>query len=526
VPRSVEKPQFLSLSACLISGLAYGCAFPTYNLGFLAWIALVPFLWSLSLPTRRPALHAFRNGFLTLFFANLLIFSWLGPTFATAHINAATTLLCWTALAAVLALYGGGFAVYYRALPERWWRPWLGAAAWVALDEVRTVALTGFPWTLMSLTQARYPAVVQIASVTGAVGVTFLLVLLNASIADALTTGFGHRASALRTAAISLIAVLGTIVAGQVRLARAPEMSDRTLRAGLLQGNIDQYRKWDDAYEADIRQTYATLVQNTRDNGPLDVMIWPETAVPGWVPKDPFYTQWVAGLAKRSGTPQLFGSLSAGPTGEYNAAILMDSSGTITGQYDKTHLVPFGEYIPFGGFLKSVVPYLGQVGTFDRGRRVAPFDLNGVRIAPNICYEAIFPALVRDSARDADVIVNVTNDGWFLKTAAPEQHFLSNVYRAVENGRPVVRAANTGISASIDAYGRIRFESSLLSTGAYSVTVNLPPRDFVTFFSRWGNWFGWLCLLVFLASLGSRFGLGSPNAVAGGAPDESTLTPS
>jgi apolipoprotein N-acyltransferase len=202
--------------------------------------------------------------------------------------------------------------------------------------------------------------------------------------------------------------------------------------------------------------------------------------VPGWVPKDRFYTEWITGIARKSKAAHLFGSLSAHERGESNAAILADANGTLVSQYNKRHLVPFGEYVPFGGFLSGLVPYLGQVGTFVAGHEFVHFDVNGVRLAP--------------------VIVNVTNDGWFLKTAAPEQHYLANIYRAVENGRPVLRAANTGISSHIDAYGRVEMKSSLMAAGFYVNLVAVPDPEFRTLYSRWGNWFGLMCVVIAVAA--------------------------
>jgi apolipoprotein N-acyltransferase len=174
----------------------------------------------------------------------------------------------------------------------------------------------------------------------------------------------------------------------------------------------------------------------------------------------------------------------------------MRPDGRLEGQYNKRHLVPFGEYVPFAGLLTHVVPYLGQVGIFDAGTAERLFEVKDVQMSPNICYEAIFPELVRHSARNADVIVNMVNDGWFLTSGAPYQHFAANILRAVENGRPVVRAANTGISAFIDAWGRVRFRSELMVGGAYTDTLPVPPHDFRTFYGRWGNWFGWACTLA------------------------------
>lgn len=476
----------------LATGLLYGFSFPPFRTHLFAWFALTPLLCSLT--DGEAAKKPFRNGFLSFFIADLIIFYWLWPTFQAARINTPTTFICWLALSAIVALYGGAFARFYVSVPWPAARPWLAAAAWVALDEVRTAILTGFPWALFSHTQARYTPVIQLASLTGAPGVTFLIVLANGAITEGLRSA--GRKNVKRSAALALVLVLGAVVGGQWRLSRAAARKpERVLNVSLLQGSIDQYRKWDDAYEADIRNTYGRISTDARDSRP-DLIVWPETAVPGWVPSDPFYVAWVGDVIRKSGAPHIFGALSGTDKQSYNAAIFATADGKLVDQYNKRHLVPFGEYVPVGGFLKGVIPYLGQVGLFAPGKGTVHFRLGDFRLAPNICYEAMFPALIRDEARGADAIVNITNDGWFLKTGAPEQHFVVNILRAVENGRPVFRAANSGISAFIDAYGRVPMESHLMDVGAFTYPMPIPNRDFRTLFAIAGNWFGWLCFLV------------------------------
>ena len=465
---------------------------------FLAWIALTPLLCSLT--DGDAGATPFQSGFFSLFTADLMIFGWLLPTFHTAHINLPTTIASWVALSAIVALYGGAFARFYVSVPWPSVRPWLAAAAWVALDEVRSTILTGFPWALASHTQARSPALIQIAAVTGAPGVTFLIILFNGALAEAINGAKRVRLQWSSIAAAALVVL--TVAGGYWRLSRADANPPaRSLNVSLLQGNIDQYRKWDEAYEADIRQTYAALSAKAAIDKP-DLIVWPETAVPAWIPRDPTYVKWVGDVVRASNTPHLFGALSGTEEKGYNAAILALPDGSLADQYNKRHLVPFGEYVPLENLLKRVVPYLGQVGVFASGTESVHFHLGDLRLAPCICYESMFPSLVRNEARGADAIVNITNDGWFLKTSAPEQHFVVNIFRAVENGRPVFRAANTGISAFIDAFGRIIFESPLLVAAAYTQRVPIPDRSFHTIYSQWGNWFGWLCALAAAAWTG------------------------
>jgi apolipoprotein N-acyltransferase len=263
----------------------------------------------------------------------------------------------------------------------------------------------------------------------------------------------------------------------------------------ILQGNIDQYQKWDDAYVADIEHRYESLAMGAAKSKP-DLIVWPESAAPGWIPNEPKIAQWLAGVIKKTHVPNIVGAVTRIEGKDFNAALLFDANGHIQNVYAKQHLVPFGEYIPFGRILARWIPYLGQLGTFNAGSGAVIFTVGALRAAPNICYEAIFaPLVMRDVSAGANAIINITNDGWFLDTPAPEQHYVANIFRAVENGVPVIRAANTGISAVIDSYGREVLRSPLLATGVYTTTISLglPPR---TLYARVGHYFPQLCWIV------------------------------
>jgi apolipoprotein N-acyltransferase len=238
------------------------------------------------------------------------------------------------------------------------------------------------------------------------------------------------------------------------------------LKVAILQGNIDQYQKWDDAYEKYIKQRYEGLISHAIEKK-VGLIVWPESAVPGWIPNDQQLMDWLTRLIRKSNTYHIVGAVSQREGKEFNSAFFFAPDGKILDTYDKRHLVPFGEYIPFGGVLKKWVPYLGELGTFDAGvgSKVFLLPLQGrgfMQIEPNVCYEAIFPFQTK-----ADIIVNITNDAWYLKTGAPAQHFAANVFRTIENKTPVIRAANTGISAVIDAHGRVLVRSNLMEEGVF-----------------------------------------------------------
>lgn len=468
------NPIFLSL----LSGLLWGLSFPPFDAPVLAWFCLVPLLLfdDTNGPFFRPSLNRFFWGWFSGFVANLLIFFWIWDTFEAAGLGFLVTLNCWVALGFVMGLYPGIFLLLFGFFHSKEYRILLGSFFWVLLDIVKSHILTGFPWALLSHTQVGFLSLIQVASFFSAHGVTFILLASNISLAVALriwVDSYFSREPRLLIRVVRNLWIFGVafgLVLWGKRQLHNPQPQRHALHVAILQGNIDQYQKWDDTYENYIRQKYERLIAKAVEKK-VDLILWPESAVPGWIPNDEHTMAWLTRVIEKSNTYHIVGAVSQRDGKEFNSAFFFDPSGKILDVYDKRHLVPFGEYIPFGGFLKRWVPYLGQLGTFDAGLNPKQFHLpvsgqGVIRIEPNVCYEAIFPFRCK-----ADVIVNITNDAWYLKTGAPAQHYAANIYRAIENNKPVVRAANTGISAFIDAQGRELFRSNLMEEGVFVGTI-------------------------------------------------------
>jgi len=537
----------------VLSGILYSLSFPPFNFSLLAWIALVPLILSLR-GGQRPSKQSldfqklefaspasgglaitFVQGLLTGVIANLIIFFWIWATFNAAKIGFLTTLGCWLSLALILGTYFGLFALGLSFIRNPWLRPWFGGALWVCLEHIRSFILTGFPWATLSQTQVHNLPLIQIASLTGAPAISFIIVAVNVTLADCVLSLRGPQISgesrhscesrnlsrktsfkimfetwmpAFAGMTKNFVGVFGPVFAvllsvfifGFIRVSNYPPATSH-LKAAILQGNIDQYKKWDAQYEAEVRTTYENLAQKSAQSKP-NLIIWPESAVPGWFPNDKFYAEWVQKVVKETKTYNIVGACSSSREGEFNSAFLLSPEGEILNQYSKIHLVPFGEYIPFGRIFKKWVPYLGELGAFTPGTGEVIFKIkSSISISTNICYEAIFAGIIRNCVKEgADIIVNLTNDGWFLKTGAPEQHFNANILRAVENARPVVRAANTGISGVIDPTGRILLKTPLMETVEYSVEVPIANPG-LTFYTRWGEWFTILCWAGIIAGL-------------------------
>lgn len=442
--------------------------------------------------------------------ANLFIFFWLWKTFHAAGIHPVTTAGVWFSLAAVLSLYFGAFTAVAYLCRRSPYRPWMLAATWVALEHVRSVVLTGFPWATLAQTQVSNILILQTAAFAGSEGISFLIVAVNAAFADLLRASWPHFFSGINelaaTRADRMRWSLGTVFlsaaiafgVGWSRLSGIDRWAGSSLRVAVLQGNIDQYMKWDKQHELNIRTAYERLLNEIKGGKP-SLIVWPESSVPGWIPNEPFYLAWIQRLASGSGAHHIVGAVTTRAGDDFNAAFHFEPDGRLANEYDKQHLVPFGEYIPFGTFFRRWIPYLGQLGVFQSGTKPVLFSIEDVPVFPTICYESIFPDLVAQGVNQgARLIVNITNDGWFLDSAAPKQHLDANILRAVENGRPLIRAANTGISAVIDAQGRVTAKSGLLQSATIVQDVSVPEARIQTWRSRFGPWFRWLCWIVLL----------------------------
>jgi apolipoprotein N-acyltransferase len=281
---------------------------------------------------------------------------------------------------------------------------------------------------------------------------------------------------------------------------------------GLLQGNIDQSVKWDRRHQADTLDIYERLARQAAAARP-SLIVWPETAVPFFLRREPELGPRVRALAAETGVPMLMGSPDVGEDGLlYNSAFLVGTDERLLGRYDKRHLVPFGEYVPLRQVFFFLDKLVTGIGDFGRGHAATVFDTGRGRFSVMICYEVIFPAEVRDFTRaGAQFLVNITNDAWFGRSGAPYQHLAMAAVRAVENGTYLVRAANTGITAIIAPSGEILRETPLFTEAAMTGTIRL--RQGQTPYSRYGDVFAWGCVFCVVAGclllLGAPWGTGN-----------------
>jgi apolipoprotein N-acyltransferase len=309
--------------------------------------------------------------------------------------------------------------------------------------------------------------------------------------------------AALLTAALTLTVVL---VYGHWRLdqlARA-NTAIEPLRVAVVQGNVDQDRKWDPAF---LRETIDRYHALTREHAaqPLDLVVWPEAAMPFFFERDAAHRDELLAFVADTKTPLLFGSPAIDQAGSraprlYNSAYLITETGAIAGRYDKLHLVPFGEYVPLERILFFVNKLVDGIGEFAPGDDATVFSLERFRLGVMICFEVVFPELTRRAVLNgATVMAAITNDAWFGDSAAPYQHLDMVALRAVENRVPFARAANTGVSGFIDATGRVEAATDLFVPA--SRTNPVAPRTETTWYTRSGDAFAWACVALGVVAL-------------------------
>lgn len=429
------------LGLALLSGFLLTLAFPRWNLRFLAWVAFLPLFYSLDQARSRK--EAFLLGFMAGFVFFLLSISWLR------HV----TFFGMFFVVALEAMYWGIFGILGRVSVART-PAILLSAIWVALEFIRSeIPVWGFGWNLLGTSQASNLWVAQLASLGGVYSVSFLVFLGNSVTYLVIRNGIK---SELPKVLLFPLLVAAAVLFGWSRLETFEPHS--FLRVSVLQGNIPQMLKWEKSYREEILKIYLNLTELASYDAP-QLIVWPEAAYPGFFNRE-VDAERVKALVRKIETPLLVGSPHEEDHDFYNSAYLLDRSGEIKDRYDKIRLVPFGEYVPWKPIFGFLEPYAYALGVsdFSAGRKLTVFDLpeTGLRFSVLVCFEDTFSELARKFVdQGADFFAVITNDAWFGHSNAPYQHLQASVFRAIENGVPVIRAANTGVSGFITPRGQV-----------------------------------------------------------------------
>ena len=486
------------ISLSVLSGFILMLAFPNFNIEILAWGGFIPLLWAIRKKSpSRAAVLGWVSGF--AFFIGLM--PWIYYVLSTyGHLPGAVSVFFLVVLTAYLALFFSAFAFLLRWVKGRVDLPetLLAPPLWVSLEYLRGILFSGFPWAFLGYSQFLTLPMVQISDLTGVYGVSFLLMAVNVALFRFLEASLDRSFKpALKEiiAAGLLLALTG--IYGHLRLAEMSSKDKGTpLRIALIQGDIPQDFKWEPKFQEETMNIYTDLTERSKIFHP-ELIIWPETATPFFFQDSFLFRSRILDLAENMNAPLLFGSPAYDRKGRemeyFNSAFLVSPEKKILGRYDKIHLVPFGEYAPLSGILGFTRDIIGAMGDFHSGEEVATLAIPRGKFGVLICYEAIFPDLTRQFVqKGAQFLVNITNDAWFGRSAAPFQHISMARLRAIENRVPIARAANTGVSGFIDPSGRLIQSSEIFTKAILSDTIYL--RKTWSFYTQFGDIFTYCCL--------------------------------
>jgi len=509
--------------------------FPLPGLYFLSWFALAPLMVALlrarpvgdlefdDSPKFQPASPI--QAFLLAYACGILWYMgtcyWIYDTMHQyGGISPPLALLILFLFSLYLGLYHGMFGLLIGLMAARGrehsFQTWRALAAapflWVAVELART-RVTGFPWNLLGIAQMDNAALSRIAQWTGVYGISFEIVVINVAIAAAFLVPRKKRGPLL----VAALASAAVLQAG--RLVEPPaSVADRS--ALLVQENISVATDWNRPLFESMLGELGHLSEQSSGNASIimgvgwarpDVIVWPESPAPFFT-NDPLFRNAISEMARETNSWVVTGAIGTNPAlrggGQgsqmFNSAALVDPSGNWTSRYDKVHLVPFGEYLPFPSLFSFAGGLTKEVGEFTPGQSRMPLDAGSSRLGLFICYESIFPDDVRQFAnKGAQVFVNISNDGWYGDSGAYAQHLNQTRMRAIENNRWLLSATNTGVTASIDPWGRLaaqiprKVRATLVAP--YALT------SVTTFYTRHGDWFAFLCAIISAGALLLRF---------------------
>lgn len=465
-----------------------------------------------------PPRAAARWAFAASLAAHAAILHWIWVvTVVYGHANPLVGVLGPLGLGAYIAGFSAGFGALLAWLRRAGLASPLAAAAlWTALEHLRSFALSGFPWATLGYAQHQNPALLGLAPYTGVYGLSFVTVLAGAGLAEIAVARRARRrvpAGALRALAGAAAAAAAGLALGAATPADPPE----TVRVAVLQGNIDQGAKWSREWFEQTLDVYADLSRRAAAQG-ARVIVWPETAVPGPLAPGAPPAARLARIARESGALLVVGAVGIDwPEGAaaryFDSAFVVDGQGVDAERYDKSHLVPFGEYLPLhdwlGRFFQAVARGVATTGvSAGPGPRPLALPLQGeplLTAGVPICYELIFPDVVRRFVREgAELLLAITNDAWYGRTGAPYQFLAITAVRSAETRVWTARAANTGVSAIIDATGRVRTRTRIFERDLRVADVpRRPPPLGGSFYTRHGDVFAGACWTLVAALVGA-----------------------
>ena len=518
----------LQYALATTSGILFAFSFPRYGHPAIAWIALTPLLVALQDTTPR---RAFALGLLAgaVYFTGTLY--WITRVMVRyGDLQTWVAMLVNGALIAYLAFFPALFAFVVRRITIAYGPQALAAApiVWVATELGRNYPFGGFPWVLLGYSQVTVLPIAQVASVFGVYGVSMLVASVSTALAMSVPLNAKHAETAKSHTSLRVlrpfrswwatqflnpppyvwvgVMVLAVAIWGARRAASADlTRTGEPIRIGLIQGNVTLEERMDRTKLLAIFQSYLAMTRQAIGEG-AKFVIWPEAATPFRFEEDVFSAARIRAIARQASIPVLLGSdqVERNSTGQavkyYNSAFLVRPDGTTGGAYRKMHLVPFGEYVPAKRILFFAAPLVENVSDFSAGDTATILPVGSHKVSTAICYEVVYPELVRQFVvAGSEMLTTITNDAWFGDTSAPYQHFEQASMRAIEEGRYLVRSANTGVSGAVDPYGRVLAQTPIFQRAVLLVEARFLTAS--TFYARHGDVLAYASAVLSIAFL-------------------------
>ncbi len=498
--------MILNYFLSLLSAVLLALTFPQTNIWILAWIGFVPLF---CLFDKQNYKQAGSFGFLSGFIFFFISFFWL------TNVTVVGTIL----LSLYCAIYFGCFALGYQYFSKQniFFKIIVIPSLWVALEYTRAHLFSGFGWAALGESQSKALPLIQIVDITGIYGLSFLIVMVNVLLKEFFNGRFLKKE--IYQSAIVVLLVLGIVLSyGFFRLNQTKENLPQ-MSVAVVQASIPQEMKWVESLYSKILNDHQTLTELAAQEKP-DLIVWPETSFPDIIGEDEGLFAQLQDFVRGVKIPLLFGSVLMEDDAYYNSAVLLSNRGEVVDRYDKIRLVPFGEFIPFRHTFPAL-QFIVPIADFTAGHKHTIFSFPSVREANGstssplrfstlICFEDTLPALARKFVNQgAQLLINITNDAWFKDSKEPFMHLQSSVFRAVENRRDLIRAANTGVSCFIDRFGHItKYVEDTHHKKTFVINYAVAHAQLnseKTFYTKFGDIFTYFCFgCILLAVLKTR----------------------
>jgi apolipoprotein N-acyltransferase len=489
---------------CIVSGLLTVIAFPAICLSLVIWVSFVPLIYVI---LNKQSKHSFIYGLLSGLMFNIVGLYWILPTLKL-YIGFSKACILSCMLWIYVSLYWGVWCltvkIFSKIITYNFNFIIASSCLWVLLEYLRTYLLTGFPWLLIGYSQFKFLSIIQIVEFTGVYGVSFLILFVNFCCYFFLITNKSIN-SLIKNNLItknqyiitSFIIIVIIFMIGKIRLYKFKYFGKDNLNVAIIQPNIAQYKKLDSTYINEILlklSQYASKISKKK----CILAIWPETVIPTCIPKNIYILHRIKHILSITRCPNLIGTVYNNRNEEQFNAIVVINKTNIVLLHKKHHLIPFGEYFPLKlTFLIKMFMPLNRSDNFIKGTDTNIFKYNNICLGTLICSENFFPDIARCFVLcGAKILTNHANDAWFCKTSALYQHFIMNIFRAVENRKVVVISSNSGISGIIDISGRI-IKQTLVEKDALIIDTVM-QNDFKTIYTKYGDIFIKICFVFLL----------------------------